>query len=125
MHRTLLRQIKRALLLPDADALPTLLEAARVFAQRILSEGGRDEAARIDFAFRTCLQRNPTATEHARLQSFLQQQQHGYAHDRKAADTLVAAGPAPRPASVDTRELAAWTMVANVLFNLDEVLTKD
>jgi hypothetical protein len=104
---------------------PTLIESARVFAQRILGEGGRDPESRLDFAFRTCLQRNPTPTERARLRAFLQQQMRGYAHDQKAAEALVTVGPASRPASLDNRELAAWTMVANVLFNLDEVLTKD
>jgi hypothetical protein len=103
---------------------PTLLEAARVFAQRILAEGGEGDDARVDFAFRACLGRTPTPAEHARLAAFLQQQLSGFQLDRAGAETLVQAGSAPRPPGLEPRRLAAWMMVANVLFNLDETLTK-
>jgi cytochrome c553 len=103
---------------------PTLLEAARVFAQRILAEGGKDDASRVDFAFRACLGRSPSKAERERLAGFVDQQWKGYRNDRKAAEALVAVGTAPRPADLDPRRLAAWMMLANVLFNLDESLTK-
>ncbi len=103
---------------------PTLLEAARVFAQRILAEGGKDDAARIDFAFRTCLGRSPEKAERARLLAFVEQQWKGYRSDAKSAEALVAVGSAARPADLDARRLAAWMMLANVLFNLDETVTK-
>jgi len=103
---------------------PTLLEAARVFAQRILAEGGRDDAARVDFAFRACLGRAPSQAEHRRLLAFVGQQLKGYRDDPAAAEQLVSAGTAPRPAAIEARRLAAWMMLANVLFNLDETLTK-
>jgi hypothetical protein len=103
---------------------PTLLEAARVFAQRVLIEGGKDEAAQLDFAFRTCLGRLPTQIEHTRLLAFLDQQVKSFSRDPRSAETLTQAGSAQRPATLDARKLAAWMMVANVLFNLDETLTK-
>jgi hypothetical protein len=103
---------------------PTLLEAARVFAQRILTEGGKDDAARIDFAFRTCLDRPPTRAEQARLLAFVEQQQKSFGNDAKSAAQLVKVGAAAQPATMDQRKLAAWMMLANVLFNLDETLTK-
>jgi hypothetical protein len=103
---------------------PTLLEAARVFAQRILSEGGSTPSQQIDFAFRTCLARLPTPAERERLTAFLRQQLEEYTLDPQAAIRLVQAGPAPSPAPGDARALAAWMMVANVLLNLDETLTK-
>ncbi|MBN8248765.1 MAG: DUF1553 domain-containing protein, partial [Verrucomicrobia bacterium] len=103
---------------------PILLEAARVFAQRILAEGGRDPGQQLEFAFRTGLARNPTAAERERLLAFLKQQLEGFTRDPQAAEQLVQAGPFPRPATLDPRSLAAWMMVANVLLNLDESLTK-
>ena len=103
---------------------PTLLEAARVFAQRVLAEGGHDAGSQIDFAFRTCLSRAPTRTERDRLIAFLDQQTQGFRDDPRAAETLTNIGSAARPSTLDARQLAAWMMVANVLFNLDETLTK-
>jgi hypothetical protein len=103
---------------------PTLLEAARVFAQRILLEGGDQPADRMEFAFRTALGRPPTPAEHERLAALLDQQLRSFAGDPASAETLVAVGSAPRPPALDVRQLAAWTLVANVLLNLDEVLTK-
>jgi hypothetical protein len=103
---------------------PTLLEAARVFAQRILTEGGPDDAARVEFAFRTCLGRTPTKEEAKRLLAYVRQQQGSFSRDSKSAAELLDVGSAERPASLDERKLAAWMMLANVLFNLDEALTK-
>ena len=103
---------------------PTLLEAARVFAQRVLVEGGNDAGSQIDFAFRTCLGRAPTRTERDRLIAFLDQQTQGFRDDPRAAEMLTNIGSAARPSTLDARQLAAWMMVANVLFNLDETLTK-
>ncbi len=103
---------------------PTLLEAARVFAQRILADGGKDDAAQLDFAFRTCLGRAPTQVERTRLLAFLNQQMKGFRRDPRSAEALTTVGSAKRPATLDARKLAAWMMMANVLFNLDETLTK-
>jgi len=103
---------------------PTFLEAARVFAQRILSEGGTGADQQLDFAFRTCLGRPPTPAEQARLLGFLKQQLASYTLDASSARVLVQIGSAPLPKNLDARTLAAWMIVANVLFNLDETLTK-
>ncbi len=103
---------------------PTLLEAARAFAQRVLTEGGGTTTQQVEFAFRTCLGRVPSVSESARLRAFLDQQLRSYQSDRKSAAALIAVGTAVRPASLDPSRLAAWMMVANVLFNLDETLTK-
>jgi len=103
---------------------PTLLEAARVFAQRILLSGGADPGQQIDYAFRLCLARPPTKVERQRLVTLYEQQLKSFERDAKSAEELVNQGSAERPASLDVRKLAAWMMVANVLLNLDETLTK-
>jgi hypothetical protein len=103
---------------------PTLVEAARVFGQRILSEGGTDLAQRLTYAFQTCLSRPPTAAERERLTRFYDAQLAAFRQQPAAANQLLRIGPAPLQTQTDPSELAAWTMVANVLFNLDEMLTK-
>ena len=101
-----------------------MLEAARVFAQHVLTEGGPDDSARIDFAFRSCVGRSPTRMEKDRLAALLDQQMKGFRRDAKDAAALIDVGSADRPATLGSRKLAAWMVLANVLFNLDETLTK-
>lgn len=103
---------------------PTLLEAARVFAQRILAEGGSSLGDRVEFAFRSSVGRRPNEAEKERLRAFVEQQLKSYRRDRPSAQRLIGVGAAPIPAEVDARELAAWMMLANLLLNLDETLTK-
>lgn len=103
---------------------PTLLEAARVFAQRILSEGGATAASRADFAFRNVLGRRPTATESRRITDFATRQERSFAGDVRSARELVSVGHAPVPSGLPPARLAAWMMVANVLFNTDEALNQ-
>src|SRR5436309_9512019 len=56
----------------------TLVEAARVLAQRIMAAGGSEPAQQMDFAFRLCTGRFPTKAERQRLLSFLDQQMRGF-----------------------------------------------
>jgi hypothetical protein len=103
---------------------PTLFEAARVFAQRILKEGGAEDIDRIRFAFQTSLGRAPTPDEQSRLLTFVRQQKSAYQRDPQAAGRLIQVGSAPGLETVVPQDLAPWVMLANVLFNLDEALTK-
>jgi mono/diheme cytochrome c family protein len=103
---------------------PTLVEAARVLAQRVMTEVPGDPAKRLEYAFRLCTARQPTKAERERLLRFLEQQVRGFEADPASALALVGAGTAERPANLDVKKLAAWMMVANVLLNLDETLSK-
>ncbi len=103
---------------------PTLLECARVFAQRILLEGGPQPQDQLAFAFQLATARPPTDAERTRLLQFHDRQLAEFQRDPQAADQLLAVGAAPRPPHLDRARLAAWMMVANVLLNLDETLTK-
>ncbi len=104
---------------------PVFVEAARAFAQRVLTEGGSDSETRLIFAWRLALARAPSATELSRLlKTTLLQLQATYRQDPEAAGKLVTVGDLPRPDGMDDSELAAWTAaLSNVILNLNETIT--
>ena len=102
----------------------TYVEAARKLAERMMTEGGKLPAERLRYGFRLAASRPPTASEFALLQSGWERRRAIYAKDRAAAGKLLAAGESPRNTALDAAELAAYTTVASVLLNLDEVITK-
>jgi len=102
---------------------PVFVEAARAFAQRVLQEGGTDDASRVEFAWRLALARTPSRKERAILDRTLKEQLATYRNDKDAAKKLVSVGDLPKPEKIDDSELAAWTAVGNVLLNLNETIT--
>ncbi len=98
-------------------------EAARVFAQRILTEGGPTPGERIATAFRLALARLPEPRETERVQSMLGIFLEKYRANPEAAKAVLANGESKPPANLDTIELAAWTQVGNLVLNLDENIT--
>ncbi|MFM2094420.1 MAG: hypothetical protein RIS70_1544, partial [Planctomycetota bacterium] len=102
---------------------PTYVEASRKLGERIMREGGKSTDERIAFAFRVVLGRRPQARERDVLEQVYQKQRALYAETESAAN-LLKVGEAPADANLDAQELAAWSMVASVLLNLDETVTK-
>ena len=106
---------------------PVYVEAAFALAGRVMNDPASSLAEKITFAFRTCLVRHPSAEENARLQSAFQRA-HAYwkSHPADAAEFVAHAGGKPKQsvAPKATAERAAWTMIGNILLNLDETLTK-
>lgn len=100
------------------------VEAARQMAQRMLKEGGNHLATRIDFGFELTTCRKPTAAERNVLMATFTREYRRFTLDREAATKLVAIGESPRDETLDAAEHAAWTMVASVLLNLSETVTK-
>jgi hypothetical protein len=103
----------------------TYVEAARVLAQRMLLEGGATPSARIAWAFARVTGRPPKAREAAVLAAGLERQLARFRAAPAEAEALLNHGHAPRPAQLDPGELAAHTVTANVLLNLDEVVTRN
>lgn len=103
---------------------PTYVEAARVFAARIVKEGGPDTAQRIAWAYRQALGRAPRADELKVAMALFGKHLALYANDAAAAEQLVKAGLAPVTKDVNVSELAAWTSVARVILNLHETITR-
>jgi hypothetical protein len=104
---------------------PTYVEAARAMAERTLREGGRDARSRIVYVFRLALARKPSTQEAKVLRDLLSQQLTNYRKDGKAAGELLRVGESKVDDKIDQTELAAWTMVASAILNLDETITKE
>jgi hypothetical protein len=102
---------------------PTYVEAARTLAQHAILETG-DPQARIRLLFREATGRRPTLNESRILLDLAQRRLEHYKQQPELAAKLIAVG-ASKPGNVEAVELAAWTMVASTIFNLDETITKE
>lgn len=100
------------------------VEAARNFAQRILTQGGDTFDKRLTFAFRQAVSRYPRADEAAIVEQTLARHLARYNGNTEAAKQLIAFGDSKADPALKPAELAAWTMIANLLLNLDEAVTK-
>jgi mono/diheme cytochrome c family protein len=103
---------------------PVYVEAARALAHRIIKEGGATPEARADYALRLCLCRPALPEQVSRIVELFKTEHEHYGKDSAAALALATETPAALPKGMDAAELAAWTVVANVLLNMDAVLTK-
>jgi hypothetical protein len=101
---------------------PTYVESARFLAQHTIDEGGATEADRVDYCFRRATARPPTAEESAILRGYLEKELDRYRADPASAAKLLSVGAAPADAKINASELAAYTMLASVVQNLDEVI---
>ncbi|MCL6505115.1 MAG: PSD1 and planctomycete cytochrome C domain-containing protein [Pirellulales bacterium] len=100
------------------------VEAARHLAQRMLS-AGPEARERLRYGFRWVAARQPDEAELDVLLRVLAAQQAEFQADPAAAEKLLSVGESPRPPEMDAVELAAYTMVGNLLLNLDEAITKE
>jgi hypothetical protein len=112
------------------QALQTLndvqhFEAARALGQRMMLEGGSSPAERITFAYKVVLSRAPEADELAVVQETFEKHLARYRAAPEAAKQAIRAGESPPNASLAEPELAAYTLVANLILNLDETLTRN
>ncbi len=103
---------------------PQYVECARALAERAMREGGATPEERIARMFRLATARQPDAKEMAELLANWRDQLAEYTRDVEAAKKLIAVGETKPDAMLDPSELAAYTMAANLILNLDEVITK-
>ena len=103
---------------------PTFVEAARVFAERILREAKPDDRARLDHAFALALNRLPTEDERQTLGQLFSYAAADFTKNPASAQALVSIGQTP-PGEVDPVLLATWTAVTRALLNLSETTTRD
>jgi hypothetical protein len=106
---------------------PIFVAAAQALALRVLREADSDDRARADYAFKLCTNRAPTAAEIDEILSLYALQRQRVA-DGWLSPRAITTGNFEKlpdlPEGVSPADAAAWTIVARVLLNLDETLTK-
>jgi len=103
---------------------PVYVEAAQALARRIVREGGSSLEARARYALQLCLGRPPRAEQLDPLVTLYNAEYERYRKNQQAAVSLATEPIGPLPPGMEPADLAAWTTVANVLLNLDGLLTK-
>jgi hypothetical protein len=106
----------------------TFLEAARALALKTLKEGGASDGQRLEFAFRRVMARKPAQQEAAALLGLMKRQQQRFIAGQLNPWNFATSDPDKPfalPKGVTMDQLAAWTAVARVLFNLDEAITRE
>ena len=101
------------------------VEAARALAERMMTEGGVAPGDRIALAYRVVLGRPPEAEESDIVRRQLAAHLARYAADEPAARKLIGHGESKPRADLPPAELAAYTLVANMILNLDETLNRN
>ena len=104
---------------------PQYVEAARALAERILREAPPAISDRASWAFEQATARSPTDAELSELVAVYLDCDSEYRSDADAAQDLIVVGELAAAAALDSVELATWTAVANVILNLDEVVTRE
>ena len=99
------------------------VEAARVLAEKTLAADS-DDSKRLDFLAKRLLARPFRAEELIIVNDVLKSLRATYKAKPEEAKKLIAFGESKADPKLDASELAAWTMLANQLMNLDEVLNK-
>jgi hypothetical protein len=103
---------------------PVYVETAQALARRMVQEGGSTVEGRVLHGVRLSLVRLPSTSEIERLAGLYRQAHAEYTRNVKQAEQMATDPLGPLPAGMDPAEMAAWTVVANVLLNLDETFAK-
>ena len=103
---------------------PCYIEAAQALARRICKEGGPTVESKVTHGFRLCLSRPPQEAELRRLASVYESARSRFSADPAAATSMATEPLGKLPEGMEAPEAAAWTVVSNVLLNLDEVFNR-
>lgn len=103
----------------------TFVEAARALAQSMIMEGGSTPEDRLRNGYRRVTARAPSPDTLALLRQGWERRLDHFKKDPAAAEHLIHQGHSRPAGGLDPAELAAYTVTANVLLNLDEVVTRE
>lgn len=101
------------------------IEAARGLATRMIHEGGKTAQQRIRWVWRVATSRYPDADEARIAHQTLKLHRERFQSDPASAEQLIAYGESSADPSIPPTQLAAYTLLANLLLNLDETLNKN
>ncbi|MEY4565626.1 MAG: hypothetical protein RLY14_596, partial [Planctomycetota bacterium] len=102
----------------------TFIEAARGLAKRMITEGGASSTDRIKFGFRWVTGRLPNDRELQVLESGLAADLETLQKHPETIEGLLTSGKPLDASNLDRRELAAYSLAANILLNLDEFVNR-
>ncbi len=102
---------------------PVHVEAQQAFARRLMKEAADDDS-RIRLAYRLTVARQPSAKEIEAVRILLSRSEKQYAADPALALKMASEPLGAPPAGTDVAKLAAWTVAAGVIMNLDEFLMR-
>ena len=103
---------------------PAFIEAAGALGRRMAGGPRRSDRDRVNDGFRAVLIRPPERPEVSRLLKLHETSRLEFQRDPAAAAALIESVSLNADSGEDPIDLAAWTVVGNVLLNLDETLTK-
>jgi mono/diheme cytochrome c family protein len=103
---------------------PVYVECAQALARKIQAEGGASAREKASYGFRRCLSRDPKDSEVDRLVALFQEMRARFVAEPSKAVSMATDPLGPAPPGSDVADLAAWTVVGNVLLNLDEMFLK-
>jgi hypothetical protein len=103
---------------------PVYVEAAQALARKLFKEGGKTIEEKAAHGFRLCLIRPPQPKELNTLVALYQKAHQMYAKKPQEAVKMATTPLGPLPPEMNAVDLAAWTVVGNVLLNLDETFMK-
>jgi hypothetical protein len=104
---------------------PQYFEAAQALAVRVVSGEGMSPAERTGYLYRLCTARHASEETVAELVGLFEDQLAKYEQDKAAAKKLISPEQQTSDENLNPSQLAAWTIVANLVLNLDEVITKN
>lgn len=102
---------------------PQFVEASRHLAEKALKQADTDKS-RIDYIAKSLVARPMTSQEHETILTSLAEIRARIALNPDEAAKLTQVGESKPDASVNQSDLAAWTLVANLILNMDETITK-
>lgn len=102
---------------------PQIVEAARVLAYRAI-ENAEDLENRISIMFEWATSRKPTVEEIMNLKEYFEEEFNRFKEEPKEAESFLAVGEYEQKELLETPEMAAYAIVANAIFNLDETITR-
>lgn len=102
---------------------PTVLEASRVLAGRLLKEQLPD-SAKLVRAFRLIICRHPAAEEKKLLENFWDEQRAYFKAHPEEAGKIIQVGEYPQEPGLEPVTLAAFMQVVSTIYNMDEAITK-
>ena len=105
---------------------PIYVEAARVFAQNAVANGGKSVKSQLAWVFDRALNRPPTEEERAVLNRLYERSLKRFAADPDRARQFVSTGEAPLPPDLRRpASLAAMATVTRAVLNLHELITRN